>query len=137
MSSLSVEQDALLRRMRNAVLATTGPSGTPHVAPVWYLWDGTQFSISTPRTTTKVSDIIRDQRVAICVDDQIAGAYLTAYGRAQLVGDTRVGALTRPLLLKYLHDDEADARWSRIDASHERVVILLRPERIAWRAGVH
>ena len=137
MSSLSVEQDALLRRMRNAVLATTGPNGTPHVAPVWYLWDGTEFSISTPRTTTKVSDIIRDPRVAICVDDQIAGAYLTAYGHAQLVDDSRVSALTRPLLLKYLHNDEAEARWSRIDASHERVVVLLRPERVAWRAGVH
>ena len=127
MSSLSAEQDALLRRMRNAVLATTGPNGTPHVAPVWYLWDGSQFSVSTPGTTTKVSDIIRDPRVAICVDDQIAGDYLTAYGRAELVDDTRVGALTRPLLLKYFHNDEAETRWSRIDASHERVVVLIAP----------
>jgi PPOX class probable F420-dependent enzyme len=137
MSNLSAEQDALLRRMRNAVLATTGPNGTPHAAPVWYLWDGSQFSVSTPRTTTKVSDIIREPRVAICVDDQIAGDYLTAYGRAELVDDTRVGALTRPLLLKYFHNDEAESRWSRIDASHERVVVLLRPERVTWRSGVH
>ena len=134
---LSAAQEDLLRRMRNAVLATTGPQGTPHLAPVWYLWDGSAFVVSTVGTSIKVADVARDPRSAICVDDPVAGDYLTAYGRTELVTDERVGDLTWPLLLKYLHPDEATARWSRINADGQRVVLLLRPARVTWRAGVH
>ncbi|HTW97422.1 MAG TPA: TIGR03618 family F420-dependent PPOX class oxidoreductase, partial [Acidimicrobiales bacterium] len=130
-------QHDLLRRMRHAVLATTGAAGSPHLAPVWYAWDGERFVVSTVRDTVKVADLRRDDRVAICVDDQVSGDYLTAYGRAELVEGERVGELTRPLLLKYLHADEAEARWSRIDAGGRRVAVLIRPDRVIWRAGVH
>ena len=64
---LSVQQHALLARSRNGVLATTGPAGAPHAAPVWYLWNGAEIRISTPRTTQKVRDIEHDPRVAFCV----------------------------------------------------------------------
>src|SRR5207244_6708346 len=84
---LSDQQHALLARSRNGVLATTGPAGSPHAAPVWYLWDGTEIRISTPRTTQKVRDIERDPRVAFVVDDQVAGEYLTLYGEAVIVAD--------------------------------------------------
>jgi PPOX class probable F420-dependent enzyme len=135
--NLSAPQTDLLRRMRNAVLATTGPRGTPHLAPVWYLWDGSAFVVSTVSTSTKVADVARDPRTAICVDDQVAGDYLVAYGLTELVTDDRVDDLTLPLLLKYFHPDEAAARWSRINAAGQRVVLLLRPARVTWRAGVH
>ena len=79
---LSSSELSLLGRMRNAILATTGPHGSPHLAPVWYLWDGEAVRISTVRTTQKVADILRDPRVALCVDDQVAGEYLTIYGIA-------------------------------------------------------
>jgi PPOX class probable F420-dependent enzyme len=134
---LTSAQSDLLRRMRNAVLGTTGTGGAPHLAPVWFLWDGAAFVVSTVRSSVKVADIRRDPRAAICVDDQVAGDYLTAYGRAELVDDERVDGLTRPLLLKYLHPAEADARWERINAAGQRVVIALRPDRVSWRAGVH
>ena len=70
---LSDQQHALLARGRNGVLATTGPAGSPHAAPVWYLWNGAEIHISTPRDTQKIRDIERDPRVAFCVDDQVAG----------------------------------------------------------------
>jgi PPOX class probable F420-dependent enzyme len=132
------EQHDLLRRMRNAVLATTGPAGSPHLAPVWYRWDGESFTVSTVRTSVKVADLRRDPRLAVCVDDQVCGDYLTAYGRGELIEDEeRVAALSRPLLLKYLQPDEASARWPRINATGARVVIRVVPEQVSWRAGVH
>jgi len=96
------------------VLATTGPAGAPHAAPVWYLWNGDEIRISTPGTTQKVRDIERDPRVAFCVDDQVAGEYLTLYGEAAIVTGERVAELTWPLLLAYMHPAEAAARWERI-----------------------
>ena len=34
------DQDKLLAEPRIAHLVTIRPAGTPHVAPVWFLWDG-------------------------------------------------------------------------------------------------
>jgi len=133
---LSPEQVWLLHRMRNGTLATTGATGGPHLGPVWYLWDGTKVRVSTPGWTRKVADIRADPRVALCVDDQVAGEYLTIYGTAVIVDDERVTNLTEPLLLAYLHPDEAASRWARINADGSRVVILITPERIAGRQQV-
>jgi PPOX class probable F420-dependent enzyme len=135
--NLSPDQERLVRRMRNAVVATTGPHGTPLVSPVWYVWDGERFLISTPAWTAKVRDVRRDPRIAVCVDDQISGDYLTAYGTAELVEGEAVKEMTEPLLLKYLQPAEAEARWALINETNDRVLILLRPERVKWRAGVH
>jgi PPOX class probable F420-dependent enzyme len=133
---LSEQHHALLARSRNGVLATTGPAGSPHAAPVWYLWDGAEIRISTTRTTQKVRDIERDPRVAFCVDDQVAGEYLTLYGEAVIVAGERVTELTWPLLLAYMHPAEAAARWERIDADGSRVVIVLRPVSVTGRQQV-
>jgi PPOX class probable F420-dependent enzyme len=123
--------------MRNGVLATTGPGGGPHLGPVWYFWDGAAVRISTPGWTRKVADIRADPRVALGVDDQVAGEYLTIYGTAVIVDDARgVTELTAPLLQAYLHQDEAAARWARINADGSRVVILITPERVTGRQHV-
>src|SRR5437773_8989515 len=92
--------------------------------------------ISTRRTTQKVRDIERDPRVAFCVDDQVAGEYLTLYGEAVIVADERVAELTWPLLLAYMHPAEATARWERINADGSRVVIVLRPASVTGRQQV-
>lgn len=134
---LSADQERLLRRMRNGTLATLGESGQPHLGPVWYLWDGESVRISTPAWTAKVADVDGDKRVAFCVDDQVSGEYLTIYGTAVVIRDQRVDTLTRPLLLAYLHADEADARWARINADGSRVVIMITPTRVAGRQDVH
>ena len=93
--------------------------------------------ISTPGWTRKVADIRTDSRAALCVDDQVAGEYLTLYGTAAVVvDDKRVTELSQLLLLKYLHPDDAAARWARINADGSRVVILLTPDRVAGREHV-
>lgn len=135
-AELSAGQLTLLRRMRNGTLGTVGASGGPHLGPVWYFWDGESIRISTPGWTTKVADIRADNRVAFCVDDQVSGEYLTIYGRAGIVTGDRVTELTEPLLLAYLHPDEAATRWARINADGSRVVIMITPERVTGRQNV-
>lgn len=130
-----------LRRHRDAIIATTTAAGAPQVTPVWYLWDGEALTASVPGWTVKVANLRRDPRIAICVDDEVAGCYATLSGRATIVDgptDDReaVRAATWPLLLKYLPEGEAAVRWSRIDIDGDRVVIRLEPSRILWRAGV-
>jgi len=128
----------LLGRMRDAVLATVRRDGGPQATPVWYHWDGEAIRISTSGRTAKTHNVRRDSRVSICIDDQVSGAYVTIFGRAELIeGDPElVRRESWPLLLKYFHEEEAAARWARIDATHDRVVIRVRPDRVIWREGV-
>lgn len=58
------------------------------------------------------------------------------YGPAEEVVGERVTELTRPLLLAYLHPDDAIARWNRINAGDTRAVIIMRPGRLAGRQNV-
>jgi PPOX class probable F420-dependent enzyme len=133
---MSTGQRALLERMRNAVLVTIGLNGAPHAAPVWYLWDGENIRISAHAKTRKVANVTADQRVAVCVDDQVSGEYATIFGSATIVDGGAVTELTKPLLLRYMPSDEAATRWARINADNSRVVILVMPARIIGRERV-
>ena len=132
---LSDEQLALLGRMRNGTLGPVGAAGGPHLGPVWYFWDGAAIRISTPAWTRKVADITADARVALCIDDQVAGDYLTMYGTAAIVDDERVTELTEPLLLAYLHQgvrgltqiDPGIQNAQHIDFGRHRLAMLMTP----------
>jgi PPOX class probable F420-dependent enzyme len=51
--------DAWLRATRSIWLATAGPDGRPHVAPVWFVWDGRAIYFCTGRTTVKHRNLER------------------------------------------------------------------------------
>ena len=123
------ERNNFLVRMRNAVLATVRSDGSPQATPVWYHWDGEVIRISSPGWARKVVNVRRDARISICVDDQVSGTYVTMFGRAEVISDDRVAPESWPILLKYLHADEAAVRWDRINAAGDRVVIRLRRAR--------
>jgi PPOX class probable F420-dependent enzyme len=55
---------------RTAKIATTRADGRPHVAPVWFLLDGEDVVFNTGKDTAKGKSLIRDGRVALCVDDE-------------------------------------------------------------------
>ncbi len=66
------------------------------------------------------------------------GPYATIFGRAELIeGDPdRVREESWPILLKYLHEDEAVVRWARINRDQDRVVFLVHPDKVIWRNSV-
>jgi PPOX class probable F420-dependent enzyme len=132
----SRERENFLASQRDAIIATVNRDGSPHATPTWYHWSDGAMRISCPESTQKVRNIERDPRISVCVDDQVSGTFITAFGRATVIRGDQVDELTWPLLLKYLHEDEARIRWARINADRDRVVIMFRPDRIVWRSGV-
>jgi PPOX class probable F420-dependent enzyme len=60
----------LLERPRTAKLATVRADGRPHVAPVWFDLDGATIIFTTWHTTVKATNIRRDPRVCLCVDEE-------------------------------------------------------------------
>jgi len=62
------ELDAFLGEQRTCRIATTGPEG-PHVAPLWFVWDGRDLWVSSLTRSQRWANIARDPRVAVVVDD--------------------------------------------------------------------
>jgi PPOX class probable F420-dependent enzyme len=125
--------DALLRGRTNAVLATNRRDGGPQMTPNWYLWVGGKFLISTQNGTAKIKNIRRDRRVSLCIDDPQGGDYVTVYGIATIIEQADAREPTLQLLRKYRDEVDVLPHWERINRDHDRVVIVIEPERFVWR----
>jgi PPOX class probable F420-dependent enzyme len=129
------ETERFLQEQPNLILATVRRDGAPQVSPLWYLWTGESFLISTIDSTAKWANLGRDPRCSVCVDDPGTGRMVVAYGDARLhAGDVR--SATRDIVDKYYPDDEvgAVAHVERIlGADDARVIIEVVPEKIIAR----
>jgi len=62
------ELTSFLGEQRTCRFATTGPDG-PHVAPVWFVWDGQALWVYSLTRSRRWANLARDPRVAVVVDD--------------------------------------------------------------------
>lgn len=103
MHTMSAEEwrDFVARGAHTGKFATVGADGTPHITPVWYVFDGDDFLFTAERGTAKVSNVQRNPRAAICLDDETPPyAYVEVRGDVTLSEDldelsniaTRAGA---------------------------------------------
>ena len=97
------ELDAFLGAERTCRVATTGRDGQPHVAPLWFVWDGASLWLHSLTRSQRWTDLERDPRVAVVVDAgteywELRGVELT--GRAEVVGDVPRGADPVPELVE-------------------------------------
>lgn len=63
--------DYRLHASRTVWLATTGPDGHPHVAPVWLLWDGDRVTFTTSRRTRNRRNLSHHDRVVLHLGDEV------------------------------------------------------------------
>ncbi len=120
------EVEAFLAKPYIADLATLKPDGSPHIAPVWYIYESGTFYITTRPGRAKAKHIVRDPRVALSVHDPVAPYKgVVVEGKAELV---REGAaeLTRRLAVRYLGPTEGLAYAEALNR-FERVVIRVVP----------
>jgi PPOX class probable F420-dependent enzyme len=84
------EADAFLTAERTCRVATVGADGSPHVAPLWYVWDGTALWLNSIVKSQRWTDLVRDPRISVVIDGgddymELHGIELS--GRAEVVGD--------------------------------------------------
>ncbi|MFJ8332102.1 PPOX class F420-dependent oxidoreductase [Streptomyces sp. NPDC094437] len=73
---------------RTAKLSTVRADGSPHVTPIWFLLDGDDVVFNTGTTSVKGRNLVRDGRVALCVDDDRPPFdYVVVRGRATVSED--------------------------------------------------
>src|SRR5687767_11800933 len=62
----------LLQKTFTGKLGTINKNGTAHVVPIWYTLDEEgNIIFNTGKNSVKAKNIQRDNRVRICVDDQV------------------------------------------------------------------
>ncbi len=70
------EVDEFLGGERTCRVATCGADGRPHVAPLWFVWDGTSLWLNSLVRSQRWTDLARDPRVAVVVDAGVGFAEL-------------------------------------------------------------
>ena len=127
---------AFLRGPRIADLATIRPDGSPHVAPVWYHYDGEKVMVIASRTAVKTRNIRNDPRVALSVATEAAPyEYVLVTGTAS-VSDDAAPHLLRTMAYHYKGVTEGRRYADQVLRDADFITITVTPSRISgWRNG--
>jgi PPOX class probable F420-dependent enzyme len=122
---------------RTAKLATTRADGRPHVAPVWFLLDGDALVFNTGRETVKGASLLRDGRVAMCVDDERPPfSFALVEGRAVISEElSEVREWATRIAARYVGPEQAAAYGEQNGVPGE-LLVRVRIARITAVAGL-
>jgi PPOX class probable F420-dependent enzyme len=125
------------RGARTGKFSTVGADGTPHVAPIWYVFDGADFLFTTGGTTAKARNLRRNPRAALCVDDDTPPfAYVEIRGEATLSEDPgQLLDIATRAAARYLGPEQAQEFGKRNGVPGE-VVVRLHPTKVIAYGGI-
>ena len=128
------ELEEFLSKPNLARIATVGKNCTPHIAPVWFLYENGTIIIGTSKASKKIKNIRNKPDVAISIDTSDAktgnrGAIFS--GKAELV-ETDSEETIKKLCIKYLGNLDNPVAKQLLQVK-ERSIIKLKPQKtISW-----
>jgi len=129
------ERDAFLASQRTSRIATVGLDFTPHVTPMWFVWDGESLWLYSLTRSLRWAHLRANPRLAVAVDagetyGELRGVEIN--GSAAGVGEQpRTGepsdelvAVEQAFAVKYLSGAEFryDARHAWLRVTPEKIV---------------
>jgi PPOX class probable F420-dependent enzyme len=126
-------------RARCAKLATVREDGRPHVVPVWFTLHNEEIIFTAGYRSVKVKNILRDGRVAICVDDDTPPFhYVLLEGRAELLNSSVEAARHWGAIIggRYMGIDRAEEFGRRYGVEGEWVMRMIPDKVIAYKGIV-
>lgn len=113
-----------------ADLATVNPDGSPHVAPVWFRWDGEVVKVFTQTTAVKVRNIRNDPRVSMAVSKQDAPyGYVIVNGAAQ-ISNEGIPDEVRAMAIHYKGEEEGEIYIQQALREMEFCLLTITPTKI-------
>ena len=122
------ETDQFLALPRIAHLVTLRPAGTPHVAPVWFLWDGStgdrgRALVMADANAIKVRNIKRNPAVALSIaTPERPLSYVVLEGQAEITTEDMANAVERMCVL--YDGPERGAEFAKELMGEGRMVLL-------------
>ncbi|MEU6083686.1 PPOX class F420-dependent oxidoreductase [Streptomyces sp. NPDC047108] len=122
---------------RTAKVATTRADGSPHVAPVWFLLDGGDLVFNTSRTSVKGRSLLRDGRLALCVDDDRPPfSFVVVHGVAKVSEDRpEVSHWATRIAARYVGEAQAPAYGAR-NSTAEILLVRVSIEKVLAIRGI-
>jgi nitroimidazol reductase NimA-like FMN-containing flavoprotein (pyridoxamine 5'-phosphate oxidase superfamily) len=135
------EIETLLALDVPAHLATLDRDGFPHITPLWFLWEGGAFYMTSIADRPHLKRLSLDPRAGVGidvedperVDGQRPNRQVRAVGNAEVFPDVH-GSWTVRISRKYVRGPGADAS-AVARAADERIVICLRPTNLVTVAS--
>lgn len=136
------ELEALLGLDVVAHLATLDRNGFPHITPLWFVWDGGAFHMTSINDRPHLKRLAANPQAGVGIDvedeERVDGhrpnRQVRAIGNAELFPDHDASWTTR-ITKKYLKGPGAAASIAS-RAADERVVIRLRPTNLVAVASI-
>ena len=120
-------------------LGTIRKDGSSHVVPFWFVLDNRNsrgqigdIILTTGDTSVKAQNIQRDNRVSICVDDQIPPfSFVTIFGSAKIQPYKQKEVLkwATKIAERYMGKNNAEAYGKR-NSEEGLVLVRIKPTRI-------
>ncbi|MXY45607.1 MAG: PPOX class F420-dependent oxidoreductase [Chloroflexi bacterium] len=113
-----------------ADLATVNPDGSPHVAPVWFRWDGDVVKVFTQTTAVKVRNIRNDARVSMAVSKQDAPyGYVIVSGTGE-ISNEGIPDEVRAMAIHYKGEEEGEIYIQQAMREMEFCLLTITPTKI-------
>jgi PPOX class probable F420-dependent enzyme len=143
MTEMSKEEIArfVMQDTLTGKLATVRIDGSSHVVPIWFVLDNENSKrrrrigdiiFTTDSTSAKANNIRRDNRVSICIDDQIRPfSFITIFGTAKIhtYKQKEVLKWATKIAERYMGKKNAEA-YGRRNSGEGAVLIRIKPTRI-------
>jgi PPOX class probable F420-dependent enzyme len=114
-------------------LGTINKDGTPHVVPIWYTVDGEDNIIfNTGDKSVKAKNIRRDNRVRLCVDDQIPlFSFVTIEGIAEIISNepSEVYKWAKIIAARYMGYNKSE-EYGRRNSAEGELLVKIKPIRV-------
>jgi PPOX class probable F420-dependent enzyme len=118
----------LIEQPKFGVLATINADGTPQQTVMWYELIDDYILMNTEVGRTKVSNIMRDNRVSLCIEDSYN--YVTLRGRAELNFDPEQAQTDIARLAHRYREPEAAHRLIANFQAEERITIWMSIDQV-------
>ena len=124
----------LLKETFTGKLGTINKNGTPHVVPIWFtLDDEGNIIFNTGNNSVKAKNIKRNNRVRLCVDDQIPlFSFVTIDGIAEIISNADQKELfkwAKIIAARYMGNDKAE-EYGKRNSSENELLIKIKPIKI-------
>jgi PPOX class probable F420-dependent enzyme len=129
----------LLQGTFTGKLGTINKNGTPHIVPIWFtLDDEDNILFTTGDTSVKAKNIQRNNRVRLCVDDQVPlFSSVTIDGIAEIISNepSEVYKWAKIIAARYMGNDKAE-EYGKRNSSEGELLIKIKSTRVIGQKDI-
>ena len=126
----SAETERFLREPHISIVTTIRPDGTPHMTPVWHLFDGHRVFVAVEESSVKARNVRNDTRVALCVAAcESSQRWASLDGVAELTKD-RLNEVVRDVSVLYMGAEQGESYAKQAVVDLDFILISITPTRV-------